>query len=182
MMSVSLAALAGCPEETTIKLVHEVIDKICGGVGPRLPDYGKTFSPGVFHETIVSLTTVTKKAIGTDTPVGELVDGLPENITNVITNAVEARNSHLKEALMQETCKIGCSYLKDFDWNVKLAVSSDTTTNLDEPLLHFSLKVAHPDSSEEDVRMELSKHELRALIAKMEKANEALRDVKGSFE
>ena len=46
------------------------------------------------------------------------------------------------------------------------------------PLLHLTLKVRNPDSTVDDVKIELSHSELKTVIGKMEDANAVVRDLK----
>lgn len=104
--------------------------------------------------------------------------GVDSTIAGLVVAAFEARRGEIRDALLAETRSIASAQLEDFDWNVKMAVASDMLADLQEPMLHLSLKIRNPDSTVEDVKIELSRTELQGVIGKMEAANSIVRDLK----
>lgn len=104
--------------------------------------------------------------------------GVDGAIAGMVVTAFEARRGEIRQALLAETRSIANAQLEDFDWNIKMAVASDFLADLQEPMLHLSLKVRNPDSTVEDVKIELSHAELQGVIGKMEAANTVVRELK----
>ena len=130
---------------------------------------------------MTSLTSVMKQFGGLHEP--KMEEGLTEagvdsTIAGLVVAAFEARRGEIRDALLAETRSIASAQLEDFDWNVKMAVASDMLADLQEPMLHLSLKIRNPDSTVEDVKIELSRTELQGVIGKMEAANSVVRDLK----
>lgn len=175
-----LEPLDQCPQEILEKLVYSVIDSIGGGLPPRIPDYGKTFTPGVFRTVVSGLGSLIKAASRNIDQTEDVLNnsGAPNNVVNTLSDAIKTRYHDIRQALINETVGTGSASLVDFDWSVKVAVSSDSMSSLMQPLLHLSFKVRQTDGSLDTVKMELSQEELQELINKMENANEAVRALK----
>lgn len=58
-------------------------------------------------------------------------------------------------------------YLKDFDWSVRLVLSSSKLSALRKPLLLLKLDTVRPDGSKEEKLLELSESELDTLLDKL---------------
>jgi hypothetical protein len=143
-----------------VQLVHAVVDGICRGAQPRVTDFDKTWSPADWRSLVMAVTAALKQYGALFEPnmaEGLAAEGVDGAIVALMASAFEARRAEIRLALLSETTSIASSRLEDFDWNVKLAVSSDSLVELKESILHLSLKVRNPDSTVEDVRMELCK-------------------------
>ena len=62
------------------------------------------------------------------------------------------------------------SHLKDFDWSLRLVLSSDKLSGLRRPLLMLKLDVVGADGVKQEKLVELSEAELDVLLAKLKKA------------
>jgi hypothetical protein len=62
------------------------------------------------------------------------------------------------------------SHLKDFDWSLRLVLSSDKLSGLRRPLLMLKLDVVGADGDKQEKLVELSEAELDVLLAKLKKA------------
>lgn len=62
------------------------------------------------------------------------------------------------------------SHLKDFDWSLRLVLSSDKLSGLRRPLLMLKLDVVGADGVKQEKLLELSEAELDVLLAKLKKA------------
>jgi hypothetical protein len=144
-------------------------------------DFDKTWSPADWRSLVTAVTSALQQYGALFEPnmaEGLAAAGVDGAVVTLMATAFEARRAEIRLALLSATTSIASSQLEDFDWNVKLAVSSDSLQELKESYLHLSLKVRNPDSTVEDVRMELSRTELREVISKMEAANTVVRDLK----
>ena len=100
--------------------------------------------------------------------------GVAESKLAVVATVCEVRSDELRQALVTETHGIGGGQLVDFDWSVKVALASDSLSELNEPLFHLRLSVRYPGGELKDINMELSADELDDMIAKLEAADKVL--------
>lgn len=78
---------------------------------------------------------------------------------------------------MGEIVDISCAQLQDFDWQLKLALSSDKIATLQMPLLNLHLDVKE-DGKVKPYTVEMSKEELQSLISSLEAANKVVLQLK----
>ena len=72
---------------------------------------------------------------------------------------------------------MGSSYarLKDFDWSLRLVLSSNKVSGLRQPLLQLKLDRELPDGVLDENLIEMDEHELDNLIASLKEARAALK-------
>ena len=70
-----------------------------------------------------------------------------------------------------------CSYrkLRDFDWSMRLALSSDKSSGIQQPLLQLQLDIQAANGTMTERLIELDSEELNSLLSDL-KAAEAVRD------
>jgi hypothetical protein len=64
--------------------------------------------------------------------------------------------------------------LKDFDWSVRLVLSSSKLSGLRQPLLMLKLEKTMPDGTMKEQLVELDEAELNSLIANLSAAQKAV--------
>jgi hypothetical protein len=64
------------------------------------------------------------------------------------------------------------SYLKDFDWSIRLILSSDKISGLRKPVLLLKLESQTPNGKIQENTIELNTKELENLITSLKKAQE----------
>jgi COMM domain len=62
------------------------------------------------------------------------------------------------------------AHLKDFDWSLRLVLSSDKLSGLRRPLLMIKLDIVDADGAKQERLVELSEAELEILLTKLKKA------------
>ena len=67
------------------------------------------------------------------------------------------------------------SYLKDFDWSLRLVLSSERLSGLRKPLLMLKLDTVLPDGSLQEKLIEMDADELDRLIVKLTAVQAVLR-------
>ena len=69
-----------------------------------------------------------------------------------------------------------CSYssLKDFDWSVRLVLSSNQISGLREPLFQLKLDTSLPDGSVKETLVEMSQPELIKFIKRLQNAKKTV--------
>ncbi|KAF5890868.1 comm domain-containing protein 8, partial [Clarias magur] len=155
------------------KLLHRVVDGLCGRSYPKHIEYGGTWSLLEWGELISSLTHFFRVAVGrkcSDPEVKEMLGDLQSVHTDTILQCVHSRQEEIRQALVERTNRIGSTQLDDFNWQLKLALSSDKMSSLNTPLLNLCLDLTE-NGIQRAVDIEMSKEELNTLINALEAAN-----------
>ncbi|KAG7334211.1 hypothetical protein KOW79_002618 [Hemibagrus wyckioides] len=166
---------AECP-----KLLHRVVDGLCGRSLPKRMEYGETWSLLEWGELISSLTNIFRVAVGkkcSDQEVQEMLGDLESVHAEAILQCVHARQEEIKQALVDRTNRICSSQLDDFNWQLKLALSSDKLSSLNTPLLNLCLDLTE-NGIQRAVTIEMNKEELNTLITTLEAANKVMLQMK----
>jgi len=67
--------------------------------------------------------------------------------------------------------------LKDFDWQLNLALSSDSLASLNKPLVNLDIETSSKNNFHADINsVEMNSSELDLMISKLEAAEKALLD------
>lgn len=90
---------------------------------------------------------------------------------------LKSRRSEIRQALLGEVVDISSVQLQDFDWQLKLALSSDKIATLQMPLLNLHLDVRE-NGELRPYSVEMSKEELQNLIQSLEAANKVVLQLK----
>jgi len=180
------------PEEVEV-LLHNIVDSICGcerlGVG---------FGVGNATASMVNaaeLTSAAKNfiiaAIGNKWSAEE-VDAALEQAqvsasSGIIKSVLAARGTEIRTALIERISSVFPMYLKDFDWSVRLVLSSSQMSQVRETLLLLTLTLKGVDpvsklETQQEVKLELNQKELDSLIASLSAAVEAGYDYSGQTE
>lgn len=78
------------------------------------------------------------------------------------------RNTAISSSVVQNK-------LQDFDWQLKLIMSSDKLSGINEPVVSVDFNIQTCDSGVENKTVELSKEELKKLLTSIEAANRVSR-------
>ncbi|XP_022257969.1 COMM domain-containing protein 8-like [Limulus polyphemus] len=109
--------------------------------------------------------------------VSKLLSHLPVEYRDLVQYCINAHFTTITEQLRTETHAITSSHLSDFDWKLKLAVSSDKLAVLRQPLLELDLKLQQGETSR-CLSVELCKDELKELITVLEGAQKVSQHMK----
>lgn len=163
------------------RLCHGVVDALCGRQPPGRSDYSSaTCSPEEWLELLDSLMALFRLAVGNDSSDEEVLaglSGLGGSHADVVLSVLRSRQLEVRRALLLRTDSISSTALHDFDWQLKLALSSDKISSLQTPLLHLSLDVRE-DGVQRSVHLEMDRDELSALISSLEAANKVVLQLK----
>ncbi|XP_073661314.1 COMM domain-containing protein 8 isoform X2 [Tursiops truncatus] len=102
--------------------------------------------------------------------ISQQLDQLNSSHQEAIMKCLKSRKDEIKQALLEEIVDISSSQLQDFDWQLKLALSSDKIATLQMPLLNLHLDVKE-NGEVKPYSVEMSKEELQNLINSLEAAN-----------
>ncbi|KAL6041080.1 COMM domain [Balamuthia mandrillaris] len=159
------------------EFLHLVIDELCG----RPCDWQQHFQEKTEQYKLIvkSCLAFCRRAVGAeldrDTILAELEENeVPEEHMDVIADCILLRTHQIREALGRDITKISKKYLKDFDWKLQLALSSDKISVSRESILRLSLSLKGASGTDdEEVLLELSREDLDKLIASLQQASSA---------
>ncbi|XP_035753581.1 COMM domain-containing protein 8 [Egretta garzetta] len=162
------------------KFLHNVVDGICGRAYPRYQDYGSIWSLSEWMEVLEETRTYFKTAVGkniSDEEAAQQINELNSNYQEAITKCLKGRKEEIRNALVERVNAISSAQLQDFDWQLKLALSSDKISMLQMPLLNLDLDVRE-NGEIKPVSIEMNKEELQNLINALEAANKVVLQLK----
>ncbi|XP_033967448.1 LOW QUALITY PROTEIN: COMM domain-containing protein 8-like [Pseudochaenichthys georgianus] len=172
--------LSRLPATECIKFCHRVVDGLCGREPPRRSEHSSTWSPEEWLQLLDSLSAFYRRAVGSDSSEEEVLGGLADvgsNHAEAVLSVLRARREEIHHALLDRTNSISSAMLQDFDWQLKLSLSSDKISSLHTPLLSLSLDVRE-DAALRSVTMEMNREELNTLISSLEAANKVVLQLK----
>ncbi|XP_037550700.1 COMM domain-containing protein 8 [Nematolebias whitei] len=162
------------------KLCHRVVDGLCGREPPCRADYSATWSLQEWLQLQDFLTALFRIAVGSNVSDEEVLTKLSDvnsSHTEAVLSVLRARQEEIRRALLNRTNNISSATLQDFDWQLKLALSSDKISSLNTPLLSLSLDVRE-NGALRTVAVEMSREELSTLISSLEAANKVVLQLK----
>ncbi|XP_029444189.1 COMM domain-containing protein 8 [Rhinatrema bivittatum] len=168
------------PVEQCPQFLHKVIDGICGRAHPRFQDYGSIWNLSEWLEVLEESTGVFKTMVGQNVSEEEVfkqLDGLNSSHQQAIMKCLKGRKDEIKQALVEKTSAMSSAHLQDFDWQLKLALSSDKISVLQMPLVNLDLDVRENDKIK-PISIEMNKEELQNLINSLESANKVVLQLK----
>ncbi|CAM5141456.1 unnamed protein product [Natator depressus] len=175
-----LLQLGKLPAEQVLKFLHQVVDGICGRAYCRYQDYGSVWNLTEWMAVLEETTTYFKTTVGKNLSDEEAVQQLNELSSShqeAITKCLKGRKEEIRHALVESISAISSAQLQDFDWQLKLALSSDKISMLQMPLLNLDLDVKE-NGEIKPVSVEMNKEELQNLINALEAANKVVLQLK----
>ena len=98
-------------------------------------------------------------------------EDLTEAAAALYADVVATRGAELKRALIVQASSISYAHLDEFDWSLRVAMSSSSLSSMRKPILLLKLSLKRPGGEVESHVVELPKDALDGLIASMEGAN-----------
>uniref|UniRef100_A0A8C1PLG3 COMM domain-containing protein 8-like n=1 Tax=Cyprinus carpio TaxID=7962 RepID=A0A8C1PLG3_CYPCA len=155
------------PSEECPKLIHRVVDGVCGRSGPRRTDYGERWSLTEWVELMNTLSSCIRFAVGrgcSDQEIRELLRELETAHAEAVLQCVRSRFDEIRHALVDRTNGISThKYLH--------------LSALNTPLLNLSLDLKE-NGIQRTVNIEMNKEELQTLISALEAANKVILKLK----
>ncbi|XP_027691795.1 COMM domain-containing protein 8 [Vombatus ursinus] len=176
----SLRGLEKLPAELGPKLLHKVIDGICGRTYPQFKDYENIWDSAEWINVLEDLSKFFKTVIGKNRDfekVIEQLNHLSSDHQKTIMKCLKSRKDEIRKALLGEIIAISSAQLQDFDWQLKLALSSDKIATLQVLLLNLDLDVKE-NGDIKQYAVEMNKEELQNLINSLEAANKVILQLK----
>ncbi|XP_055025383.2 COMM domain-containing protein 8 [Misgurnus anguillicaudatus] len=162
------------------KLLHRVVDGVCGRRGPSRSDYRDRWSLTEWMDLLNSLSSFIRFAVGrgcSDQEVRDLLSDLDAARAEAVLQCLRSRLDEIRHALVDRTNAISSTQLQDFNWQIKLALSSDKLSALNTPLLNLSLDLKD-NGIQKSTNIEMNKEELQTLISALEAANKVVLQLK----
>ncbi len=99
----------------------------------------------------------------------------------ILQECLKVRQKELFKAIVFKTITLNVPYLKTYDWQVKVVMSSDRLQNVKVPILQLDLVLESPNSKVNNsvpfnnkLSCELTKEELGTLVQTLEDAKQNL--------
>uniref|UniRef100_A0A8C5UU07 COMM domain containing 8 n=1 Tax=Microcebus murinus TaxID=30608 RepID=A0A8C5UU07_MICMU len=168
------------PAELGPQLLHKIIDGICGRAYPLYQDYNSIWESKEWKSVLEDVTKFFKAVVGknlSDEEIFQQLNQLNSCHQEAIMKCLKSRKDEIKQALLGEIVDISSAQLQNFDWQLKLALSSDKIAALQMPLLHLHLDVKE-NGEVKPYSVEMSKEELQKLINSLEAANKVVLQLK----
>ncbi|KAM6980654.1 COMM domain-containing protein 8 [Aplochiton taeniatus] len=175
-----MSLLVKLPIEECSKLLHKVADGVCGREPPHMADYSGTWSVREWLELLDSLFSLFRLAVRRKGPNEEdlaFLVGMNTGYAEAVLSVLKARREEISQALVERTNCASGSPLQDFDWQIKLTLSSDKISTLQTPLLNLSLDLRE-NGNLKQLSFEMSREELHTLICSLEAANKVVMHLK----
>ncbi|KAM5193497.1 COMM domain-containing protein 8 [Mantella aurantiaca] len=175
LLLLSKLEIEQCPQ-----FLHKVLDGICGQAYPRFQDYGSVWNLREWLLVLEDVEAFVKVVVGKDEPQEKLdneLNGISADYQGSILKCIKSRKPEIKDALLQKVCAMSSAYLQDFDWQLKLAMSSDKLSTLQMPLVNLDLDVVK-NRTIVPISIEMNKEELQNLINSLEAANKVVVQLK----
>ncbi|KAM5338227.1 COMM domain-containing protein 8 isoform 2-T2 [Glossophaga mutica] len=168
------------PAELAPPLLHKIVDGICGRIYPLYQDYQSVWDSTEWMRVLEDITKFFKAVVGknlSDEEISQQLNELNSFHQEAIMKCLKSRKDEIKQALLGEIVDISSAQLQDFDWQLKLALSSDKIATLQVPLLNLHLDVKE-NGEVKPYSIEMSKEELQNLIKSLEAANKVILQLK----
>ncbi|NWR68998.1 COMD8 protein, partial [Centropus unirufus] len=168
-----LALLEKLPPERALEFLHKAVDGVCGRAYPRYRDYSGIWSLSEWMEVLEGTGAYFRTVVGKNIPDEEAAQQISElnsSCQEAITTCLKGRKEEIRNALVERVNAISSAQLQDFDWQLKLALSSDKISMLQMPLLNLDLDLRE-NGEIKPVSIEMNKEELQNLINTLEAAN-----------
>lgn len=162
------------------KTLRTPLDGFCGRTYPLYKDYQSVWDSTEWTHVLEDITEFFKAVVGknlTDEEISQQLNQLNSSHQEAIMKCLKSRKDEIKQALLEEIVGISSAQLQDFDWQLKLALSSDKIATLQMPLLNLHLDVKE-NGEVKPYSVEMSKEELQNLINSLEAANKVVLQLK----
>eukprot|EP00456_Euglypha_rotunda_P012233 TRINITY_DN13429_c0_g1_i2.p1 TRINITY_DN13429_c0_g1~~TRINITY_DN13429_c0_g1_i2.p1 ORF type:complete len:218 (-),score=32.71 TRINITY_DN13429_c0_g1_i2:130-783(-) len=150
------------------EFLHYVADRLCGR-DVSSSDFGSGM-----EQLIDAVEEFLITAVGQDLKTEELVQELKEVVSaektvKTLLTVVAARREEITKQLKNKHVSLAPVSLKDFDWSLRMTLSSDKLSTLREPLLLLTLSLQDSGAGK-NINLELSKAELENVLKSLEEA------------
>ncbi|KAL3879259.1 hypothetical protein ACJMK2_031561 [Sinanodonta woodiana] len=178
--NVSINLLKKHSSKDCSSLLHGLVDGLCHRSHPTYQEYSKIWTLSEWWTLVDTFQDLIKSAVKeswTKDQILQRLEGLSDDYKTSVVDVISSRKEEIRSQLLAQTHNISQTVLSDFDWKLKLALSSDKISSLQEPLLTLNMDVLN-DEKKETLSVELNRDDLKKLINSLEGANKALLQLK----
>ncbi|XP_071125455.1 COMM domain-containing protein 8-like [Mytilus edulis] len=175
-----LLFLGKLDSKQTKRVLHSIVDGICKLGRPIYQEYGEVFTLPEWWNLSDAYTGLVKQVVKEDTTkdqILEILSDLPDGHKQIVLDVISVRRDDVQQSLKTETSSISDAVLTDFDWQVKLALSSDKIASVQEPITSLDLDV-QSQQGQQVHSIELNREDLKKLITSLEGANKVVQQLK----
>ncbi|XP_045204041.2 COMM domain-containing protein 8-like [Mercenaria mercenaria] len=166
--------------KSSVNLLHRLVDGICHRPRPAYDEFSKIWSLQDWWALTDTYTDLFKEAVKntwTKDTLFEKLQGLDDDYKSVVFDVVDSRRADIRSQLLNDSHALSQANMTDFDWKLKLVMSSDKISSVQEPDLALDMEVQTTEGRK-TVSVELNKQQLSNLINSLEGANKALVQLK----
>eukprot|EP00941_MAST-03F_sp_MAST-3F-sp1_P006158 g6158.t1 len=177
-------AQGGEPLDTLQQFVHHSVDDLCGRAPHYVEEYEKVVKVGSVnvHELADEMKSFTVETASLKEK-SDIVDatkrtsGLSDGVCNEIASVLNARRDDILQALSEQAASVSSSHLADFDWSLRLVMSSNELSQMREPILILTLHISDSEGRRKEVVMELTKEKLGDLLSNCDKIGKVVEEL-----
>ncbi|XP_033742296.1 COMM domain-containing protein 8-like isoform X1 [Pecten maximus] len=172
--------LMGRTKMGQITLLHTLVDGVCHRCQPSYQEYSDVWSLQQWWSIVDTYQSLIKAAVRgalTKDMINQELGALSEDLKQIVVDVINSRREEIQDQLLGETHNISQAVLSDFDWKVKLIMSSDKISSVQEPVVSLDLDIGLGQDSKIH-SIELDKDELGKLISSLEGANKVVQQLK----
>lgn len=152
--------------------LNQMADAFCGQSVPSYEEYSQCWTLMEWWDVITYSKDFFNHVVNTSEPIKE-VECLPSEYQVILLDFLNVRLEDMKEALIEKSHGVSSAYLTDFDWRLKVNLSSDKLASLREPVLSLDFSIQQNNGSSL-LSLDLSKEELKHLIDSLEEINKVI--------
>lgn len=158
--------------------VHKVINDLCEKVGIKYDEYFKLLSVADYSNLKNTLSSTVRQLSREALKKEELAEklqgmGASSDVSQLVATCLWVRRDEIHDQLVKDSCNISLSRLDDFDWKLKLIMSSSQLSSIQQPVVSLDFDLTeNGEKRRQDI--ELSKDELSQLVASLEAANKVV--------
>ncbi|XP_050416028.1 COMM domain-containing protein 8 [Patella vulgata] len=172
--------LKKCDVNEVAKLTHLVASRLCTNKNISYETYSKKWTLEewwiVTNYLEDTLTKSAKNRLSKD-EILNILSPLADEYKQSIIEVLSVRNDDLHQHLVSKTTHVSQNVLTDFDWQMKLIMSSDKLSSIHEPLLNLDLQTKDANNQSQVVSLELNKDDLKKLITSLDGASKAVQQL-----
>ncbi|KAI1286886.1 COMM domain-containing protein 8 [Halotydeus destructor] len=163
-----------CPQVDLYKLVHQVIDELCGRQNGLSRE---NLVPTIWNEEqFTAVATYCRQFyINSLTNEKNSLTNASEDVRKVLLECLEVRKNELKNGIVQYLLETSTkTIMSNFDWQLKTIIASDKLVGIEEKILNLDIETvrgSHNHLLQRNViSIEMNLKELDLLIEKLEEA------------
>ncbi|ESO88483.1 hypothetical protein LOTGIDRAFT_234533 [Lottia gigantea] len=164
------------------KLTHQIVSRLCTKKSLNFQSYCQIWSLEEWWIVTNFIEEHVIKAVKNKLTKDEVLKlfettGISDEYSQCLVEVVTARNQETQQYLKLKTSQISHNVLTDFDWQMKLVMSSDKYSSIHQPLLNLDLQTVTSNNDNQTVSLELNKEDLKKLISSLDGASKAVQQL-----